>query len=433
MSGRSAPGSRGAELYELVRELFPLPRSLSGNGVRRTLEVLRKRIPLEVTEVPAGSAVYDWVVPPEWNISEAWIEDEDGRRIVDFADSSLHVVGYSQPVRARLRGRELEPHLHSLPEDPEATPYRTSYYERSWGFCLPHARRLELAPDAEYRVVIDSTLDEAGSLTYGEAVIPGRSDAVFLVSTYVCHPALANEIAGIAVAAGLADSFAAGELRHTIRVVFAPTVIGTLAWLQRNEPALPQIRAGLVVACAGDSGPLTYKRSRRGDTVVDSAAAHVLRGRPGSRVRDFVPWGTDERQFCSPGFDLPVGALTRTPNGEYDGYHTSRDDLDLITPEALADTLDALVEIVRGVDEAVVFERTEPHGEPHLSRHGIDGRMTAALLAGADARSALFWLLNLADGRHDLLQIAERAGVPVDDLARVASSLEDEGILRRVS
>jgi aminopeptidase-like protein len=421
----------GAQLYELVRELFPLARSLSGNGVRRTLAVLRERIPIEVTEVPAGTAVYDWVVPPEWNISAAWIEDDHGRRIVDFADSSLHVVGYSEPVRTQLRGRELEPHLHSLPDDPEATPYRTSYYERTWGFCLPHARRLELAPDADYRVLIDSTLDEAGSLTYGEAVVPGRSDDVFLLSTYVCHPALANEISGIAVAAGLVDSFAPGELRHTIRVVFAPTVIGTLAWLQRNEQVLPQVRAGLVVACAGDPGPLTYKRSRRGDTVVDSAAAHVLRGRPGSRVREFVPWGTDERQFCSPGFDLPVGALTRTPNGEYDGYHTSRDDLDLITPEALADTLVALVEIVRTVDEAVVYERTEPRGEPHLSRHGIDGRMTAALLGGADARSALFWLLNLADGTHDLLEIAEHAGVPVDELAALASSLEEKGLLRR--
>lgn len=431
MSPPSASASRGADLYELVRELFPLPRSLTGDGVRRTLRLLAERIPLEVSEVPSGTAVYDWVVPPEWNITAAWIADEQGRRLVDYADSSLHVVGYSVPVRARLTGRELAPHLHSLPDDPEATPYRTSYYERAWGFCLPHARRLELDDRATYEVVVDSTLDDSGSLTYAEAVVPGHSENEFLVSTYICHPALANEISGIAVAAGLVDSFAPGELRHTLRVVFAPTGIGTLAWLQRNEERLSRIRAGLVLACAGDPGPLHYKRSRRGNTVVDSAAAHVLRGRAGSQLLEFVPWGTDERQFCSPGFDLPVGALTRTPNGSYDGYHTSRDDLDLVTPAALADTLAALVEIVRTVDESVVYERTEPHGEPHLSRHGIDGRMTTTLLGGSDSRSALFWLLNLADGEHDLLEIADRAGVPVGELAELAAALEEKGILSR--
>jgi aminopeptidase-like protein len=422
---------RGEALYALARELYPLPRSLTGNGVRQTLAVLGERIPLEVTEVPSGTAVYDWVVPPEWNISAAWIADANARRIVDFADSPLHVVGYSEPVRAGLSGRELDAHLHSLPDEPQATPYRTSYYERNWGFCLPHARRVEVEPDATYEVVIESTLDDSGSLTYAEAVVPGRSDDEFLVSTYICHPALANELAGSVVATGLVSGLAPEELRHTVRVVFAPTVIGTLAWLQQNESRLQRVRAGLVVACAGDRGPLTYKRSRRGDTLVDRAAAHVLSRRPGSQILDFVPWGTDERQFCSPGFDLPVGALTRTPNGMYAGYHTSADDLDLITPEALADTLDALLEIVRTVDEAVHVARTEPHGEPHLSRHGIDGRMTTALLGGADGRSALFWLLNLADGRHDLLEIADQADVPMLELAALASSLEEKGILRR--
>jgi aminopeptidase-like protein len=269
-------------------------------------------------------------------------------------------------------------------------------------------------------------------LTYAEAVVPGRSDDEFLVSTYVCHPSLANDnVAGIVVAAALATSLAAQELRHTVRVLFAPSGIGTLAWLQRNEPRLPRIRAGLVVACAGDPGPLNYKRSRRGDSLVDRAAGHVLRRRPGAQLRDFVPWGTDERQFCSPGFDLPVGTLTRTPNGMYEGYHTSRDDLELITPDSLDDTLEALIEIVRTVDGAVTFARTEPRGEPHLSRHGIDGRMTESLLAGAGDGNALFWLLNLADGTRDLLEIADRAEVPLLELAPLATALEEKGVLRR--
>jgi len=432
MSEQDARTARGTAMYELARELFPLPRSLTGDGVRRTLELVGARIPLEVTEVPCGTQVYDWVVPPEWNVSAAWVADEAGRRIVDLAASTLHVVGYSEPVQARLSGSELEPHLHSLPDDPEATPYRTSYYERTWGFCLPHAQRTEIEPNATYDVVIESTLDDSGSLTYAEAVVPGRSDDEFLVSTYVCHPSLANDnVAGIVVAAGLASSLAAQELRHTVRVLFAPSGIGTLAWLQRNEPHLARIRAGLVVACAGDAGPLNYKRSRRSDALVDRAAAHVLRRRPGSQLRDFVPWGTDERQFGSPGFDLPVGTLTRTPNGMYDGYHTSRDDLELLSVDALDDTLDALIEVVRTVDEAVTFARTEPHGEPQLSRHGIDGRMTASLLAGASDGNALFWLLNLADGTRDLLEIADRAQVPLLELAALASALEEKGILRR--
>jgi aminopeptidase-like protein len=432
MSGQDESASRGAAMYQLARELFPLPRSLTGEGVRRTLELLRTWIPLDVSEVPSGTAVYDWVVPPEWNVSAAWIADEWSRRVVDFAESSLHLVGYSEPVNLRLTGRELEPHLHSLSDDPEATPYRTSYYERTWGFCLPHVRRAEIDADASYDVVIDSTLDEAGALTYAEALVPGRSDDEFLVSTYICHPSLANDnVAGIVVAAGLAHALAAGELRHTVRVLFAPSGIGTLAWLQRNESRLSRIKAGLVVACAGDPEPLHYKRSRRSNALVDRAAAHVLQRRPHSQLRDFVPWGTDERQFCSPGFDLPVGTLTRTPNGSYPGYHTSRDDLDLITPDALADTLDALLEIVRTVDGAVIFERTEPRGEPHLSRHGIDARMTASLLAGAEPGNALFWLLNLADGTRDLLEIADRAQVPLLDLAALAAALEQKGILRR--
>jgi aminopeptidase-like protein len=426
----SAP--EGGELYELAREIFPFPRSLTGNGVRQTLAAVGRFAPLETVEVPSGTGVYDWVVPPEWNVREAWIADGDGRRIVDVADSSLHLVGYSEPVRARLSGRELDAHLHSLPDRPDAIPYRTSYFERTWGFCLADRARSSLDPDGSYDVLVDSTLDDNGSLTYGEARIPGSDGAAeILVSTYVCHPSLANDnVAGIVVAAGLGRRLEPGRLRHDVRIVFTPSGVGTLCFLHRNEGLLDRIQAGLVVACAGDPGPLSYKRSRRGSADVDRAAALVVRRRGGS-VREFVPWGTDERQYCSPGFDLPVGVLNRTPNGGYDAYHTSDDDLDLISAESLADSLDALEEIVRAVDANRRPVRIDGRGEPQLSRHAIEGAMTGDLLAGADARKeALFWTLNLADGRHDLLDVAERTDVPFAVVDETASALERAGLVR---
>jgi aminopeptidase-like protein len=419
-------------MIELAARLFPLPRSLTGHGVRRTLAAIADWVPLDTVEVPSGTPVYDWVVPPEWNVAEAWIADESGNRLVDFADSSLHVVGYSEPVRANLTGAELDSRLHSLPDRPALTPYRTSYYTRTWGFCLPDAIRRRIEAERTYEVVIDATLDDGGSLTYGECFVPGTGASEILVSTYVCHPATANDnVAGIVVAAALARALRPNVLEHGVRFVFAPSGVGTLAWLQRNEERLDRIDAGLVVACAGDDAPLSYKRSRRGDTVVDRAAAHVLGHRPGSIVRDFVPWGTDERQFCSPGFNLPVGTLTRTPNGLYEAYHTSADDLSVISAARLADTLSALAEIVHVVDGNARLVRTEPRGEPHLSGHGIDGTMSGGLLSGRDdANQALFWLLNLADGEHDLLEVAERAEVPFAMIEHAARVLSEAGVLR---
>ncbi len=430
--GMQLHDANGDEMLELATEILPIPRSLTGDGVRRTLDAIGEWVPITKVEVPSGTAVYDWIVPPEWNIAEAWIADEDGARIVDFANSPLHVVGYSEPVQTHLTGVELDAHLHSLPERATLTPYRTSYYTRTWGFCLPETVRQSIDADKTYEVSIDATLDDRGSLTYGEVFVPGRGTDEILISTYICHPATANDnVAGNVVAAALARSLRPNVLTHGVRFVFAPSGIGTLAWLQQNEGQLDRIKAGLVIACAGDDGPLSYKRSRRGDTIVDRAAAHVLSHRPGSTTRDFVPWGTDERQFCSPGFDLPVGVLTRTPNGLYDAYHTSADDLDFISAPRLADTLSALAEIVDVIDGNGRLVRTEPRGEPQLSRHGIDAAMSGALLAGRDGgHQALFWLLNLADGRHDVLDVAERAGIPFAAVEQAARDLTEAGILR---
>jgi aminopeptidase-like protein len=435
----SLPDDRatGKELTALARELFPIGRSLTGDGVRETLRLVGERAPLDVTEVPSGTVVYDWVVPPEWNLREAWIADGDGRRLVDAADSPLHVVGYSVPVRATLTGAELQEHLHSLPERPDRVPYRTSYYEPAWGFCLADDVRATIDDRSSYDVLVDSRLDKDGSLTYGEHVVPGADPAAgeLLVSTYVCHPSLANDnVSGIAVCAELARLLPAGQLRHDVRFLFGPAGLGALAWLARNEERLSRVAGGLVVACAGDRGGLHYKRSRRGDADVDRAAALVLAGRHGSELRDFEPWGTDERQFCSPGFDLPVGTLTRTPNGRYDEYHTSADDLSLLSPDSLADTLRAIAEILDVLDLNVRLERVEPRGEPQLSRHRLEGGMTAGLLQGTETdRRALFWLLNLADGRRTLLDVAERGGLPFEAVVEAAGRLLSHGLVREVT
>jgi aminopeptidase-like protein len=420
----------GDALYELAGRLYPLRRSLTGEGVRETLRIVSEVAPLEVTEVPSGTEVYDWVVPPEWNVREAWVAGPGGERLVDVADHALHLVGYSEPVEATMSGGELDAHLHSLPGHPDWIPYRTAYYDQTWGFCLADTVRQRIDPDGSYEVRIDVTLDPAGSLTYGEHVIPGSAgDREILVSTYICHPALANDnAAGIAVAAGLARALAPRQLRSDVRLLFAPSGIGALSWLSRNEARLGRIHAGLVVACAGDRGSLTYKQSRRGNAAIDRAAAQVL----DATIRPFEPWGTDERQFCSPGFDLPVGVLNRTPNGLYPEYHTSADNLDVIAPDQLEGSLAALVEIIETVDANDVFVRTDPHGEPQLSRHALDGTMTGSLLSGGDEeKQALFWTLNLADGRHDLLAIAERAGLPFAVVSRTAEALEQAGLIRR--
>jgi aminopeptidase-like protein len=423
----------GRELYDLAERLYPIPRSLTGEVVRRTFDVLGELIPLERTEVPSGTEIYDWRVPPEWNVRRATLRGPGGEVLADYAANPLHLVGYSEPVRATLRGSELRPRLHALADRPGAIPYRTSYYERTWGLCVTHELVDAIDDQAEYEVEIDSSLDEHGSLTYAETVVPGRAGGgEILVVTHVCHPNLANDgVAGIVVLAGLVRSLEPGTLRNDVRFLFAPTGVGVLSWLHRNEASVGRVIAGIVLSCAGDAGPLTYKRSRHGDAAVDRAAASVLAGRDGARIEPFVPWGGDERQFSSPGFDLPVGALSRTPHGLYPEYHTSADDLSLISPRDLEDSLAALREIVEVADANLTFTRTEPHGEPQLSRHGLSGAMTPSLLAGGEEeRRALFWVLNLADGHHDLLAIAARAQIPFRTVRGVAEALEEAGLVR---
>lgn len=419
----------GEEMYALVERLYPLCRSITGDGVRATLEIVGEYVPLRVHEVPTGTQVLDWTVPQEWNIRDAYVADASGRRVVDFAASSLHVLGYSVPVAATLPLAELREHLYTLPDHPSWVPYRTSYYEPKWGFCLAQ-ETLDALPEGEYEVRVDSTLAD-GHLTYAEHVVPGQVPDEVLVSAHVCHPSLANDnLAGIAVAVFLARALAEQQPYYTYRFLFAPGTIGAITWLARNAERVGRVRHGLVLACAGDPGRLTYKRSRRGDAEIDRVLRHVLTAseRP-HEIREFTPYGYDERQFCSPGFDLGVGSLSRTPYAGYPEYHTSADDLDLVSPEAMADTLAVCREAFAVLDRNRRYVNLSPYGEPQLGRRGLydslGGRSDAK-----EAQLAMLWVLSLSDGEHSLLDVAERSGLAFDTVAAAADALHGAGLVK---
>jgi aminopeptidase-like protein len=415
-------------MYRLVEELFPVCRSITGEGIRQTLRRVQREVPIVLHEIPSGTAVLDWTVPPEWNIRDAYIA-RGGERVVDFRASNLHVVSYSTPVRRRMTLAELRPRLFSLPDHPDWIPYRTSYWTESWGFCLSH-RQLAALPEGEYDVCIDSTL-AAGSLTYGELLVPGSSTDEVLISCHACHPSLANDnLSALAVATELARQVLAEPRALSYRFIFLPGTIGSIAWLARNEADLGRIKHGLVLSCLGDSGPVTYKRSRRGNAAIDRAASHVLsHAGQGGRVREFLPYGYDERQYCSPGFDLPVGCFTRTPNGEFPEYHTSADNLDLVAPGPLADSYATLSRILEVLEQDRGYLRTDPRGEPQLGRRGLYHGV-AGVRQLPEQELALLWVLNLADNRHSLLDIAERAGLPFARIREAAMALREKDLIR---
>jgi aminopeptidase-like protein len=419
----------GRELHALVERLYPLCRSITGDGVRSTLDIVGEHLPLTVHEVPTGTRVFDWTVPREWNIRDAYIADATGRRVVDFAESNLHVVGYSVPVDTTMPLDELLPHLHSLPEQPDLIPYRTSYYQETWGFCLAQ-RTLDSLVDDDYRVVIDSTLAD-GSLTYAEHVVPGRVSDEVIISCHTCHPSLANDnLAAIAVATRLAHRLAESNPWYTYRFLFMPGTIGSITWLARNHERIGKVRHGLVLACAGDSGSLTYKRSRRGDADIDKVTRYVLEtsGRA-HRIVDFSPYGYDERQYCSPGFNLGVGCLTRTPYAAYPEYHTSADNPGFVSPDAMVDTLDTVTEILGVLDRDRRYLNLSPYGEPQLGKRGLyeslGGRSDTK-----QAQLAMLWVLNFSDGEHSLLDIARRSELPFAAVVVAADALHDAGLLK---
>jgi aminopeptidase-like protein len=425
------PKAVGEELHRFLAPLYPLCRSITGPGLRETLRKIAASLPIAIHEVASGTRVFDWEVPNEWTIREAWIKGPDGRTVVDFRDSNLHVLNYSAPVAARLPLAELKAHLHSLPDRPHAVPYRTSYYKETWGFCLSDAV-LSSLPEGTYEVRVESTL-APGSLSYGELLLPGATADEVLVSCHVCHPSLANDnLSAIAVAVHAAKALAAVERRLSYRFLFVPGTIGSITWLAQNPAAVAAVRHGLVLAGLGDAGPLHYKRSEPGTAVIDRAVEHVLRasGEP-HVVLDFVPFGYDERQYNSPGIALPVGSLTRTPHGRYPEYHTSDDDLDFVKPESLADAWAKLLAVFEVLEGDRTYRNLEPKCEPQLGRRGL----YRTLGGGEDGRAkelALLWVLNQSDGRRSLLDIAERSRMPFRILRASADALLAAGLLEEV-
>ena len=411
-------------MHALLADLFPICRSITGDGVRETLRRLQAVAPIEIREVPSGTPVLDWTVPNEWNVRDAWVKNAAGERVVDFRASNLHVLNYSMPVRRTVSLAELREHCYTLPEQPDLVPYRTSYYKETWGFCLS-ARQLDALPDGDYEVCVDSSL-EPGHLTYGELYLPGDAGEDILISAHVCHPSLANDnLSGVVVAAHLAALVAGRERRLGYRFLFVPGTIGSITWLSDHHDVTPGIRHGLVLAGVGDAGGVHYKRSRRGDAPVDRAMAHVLRHshRPHD-LRDFTPYGYDERQYCSPGFDLPVGCLSRTPHATYPEYHTSADNTAFVKPEALADSLSICREVCEVLEGDQVWLNINPKGEPQLGRRGLYGAI-GGRTAAPETERAMLWVLNFSDGKHSLLDIAERSGLAfavVEGAARVLAA-----------
>jgi len=421
----------GKDIYQLIERLYPICRSITGNGVRNTLKILQEYINLEISEVKTGTKVFDWEVPKEWNINDAFIKDADGNRVVDFRSSNLHVVSYSIPIRKKITLDELKKHIHTIPDQPDWIPYRTSYYNETWGFCLSH-NQMKSLNDSEYEVCIESTL-EPGSLTYGEYFKQGDSNDEILLFAHCCHPSLCNDnLSGVALITFLARLLEGKKTRYSYRFVFTPATIGSITWLSENETKLQNIRHGLVAAVAGDPGQLTYKRTRKGDSEIDRAVLHVLKHERDSHgVLDFSPYGYDERQFGSPGINLSVGRLTRTPNGCFPEYHTSADNLDLVTPQALADTLDAYWQVINVLEFNKKYINTSPRGEPQLGRRGLY-RKTGGHKDIGKVEYAYLWVLNMSDGNNSLLDIAERADLGFEVVRHAANDLSECGLLKEI-
>lgn len=421
-------------MMDIVRDLYPICRSITGDGLRATLRYISSLIPIDIHEIPSGTTAFDWTVPEEWRIRDAFIADLSGRRLVDFRRHSLHILQYSVPIDRIVPRDELARHVHTLPDQPDLIPYRTAYFADTWGFCLSH-RQWESMRDPEYRVVVDSA-KFPGAVSLGELLIRGQSEEEFLISAHCCHPSLANDnLSGIAVAVRLAlqliDLAAQGTLNRSYRFLFMPGMIGALTWLATNEPKLDRVRGGLTLSCLGDSGQHHFKRTKAGDTLVDKAVGIAFRdaGSP-LTVLPFTPFGYDERQYNSPGIGLAVGCLMRSPNGTFPEYHTSADNPDLLSEAGLTGSLGRLREIVTVLDNDALYVRTDGRGEPQLGRRGLYRQISGQAAGGGSLQESMMWVLNLADGHHSLVDMAERSGKPFAELLQAAKLAREAGLIR---
>jgi len=422
----------GESMYQLIRDLYPICRSITGNGVRESLALIKNVVPVETHEVKSGTNVFDWTVPREWNIRDAYIKNSSGDRIVDFNSNNLHVLNYSTPVGPKsVSLDELKEHLYTIPEKPDWIPYRTSYYKENWGFCMSHKQYLSLSDNERYEVCIDSDLQD-GHLTYGEYYKAGQLEDEVLLSCHICHPSLCNDnLSGIALTAYLAKLLEDQQTRYSYRFLFIPGTIGAITWLCLNESGVQRIKHGLVVVCVGDDGKYTYKKSRNGSAEIDRVVLNVLdHGGHRYKVIDFNPYGYDERQYCSPGFDLRVGSLSRTTHGEYPEYHTSADNLSFVKPENLAGSLKTYLAVIDALENNCTFINQNPKCEPQLGKRGLYGGIGSRQKQAPDIM-AILWTLNLSDGENSLLDISQRSGIEFDELKKAARALEDSGLLKK--
>lgn len=421
--------SIGDEIYRMIVDLYPICRSITGNGVRETLQYLKKTIPLEINEIPSDTKVFDWSIPKEWNIRDAYVKDSKGNKVIDFRKSNLHILNYSIPVQKKVSLKELQEHLFTIAEYPEWIPYRTSYYNENWGFCLSHKDFVELKEDS-YDVCVDSTLHN-GHLTFGEYFIKGQLSDEILISTHICHPSLCNDnLSGIAMTALLARQLSLNYLRYSYRFLFIPGTIGSITWLSLNEKNVSRIKHGLVVACVGDSGKFNYKKTRQGNAEIDTVVMNVLKNSENDfEVIDFFPYGYDERQYCSPGFNLPVGCLMRTPYGEYPEYHTSADNLDFVRAKNLAVSFNTSLNIIKVLEENKKYINQYPKCEPQLGKRGLYQHI-GGHTDSKNFQLAMLWVLNLSDGHHSLVDISDRSGLKFDLISNASELLAAENLLK---
>lgn len=419
----------GTRIEEYFDRLWPINRSLAGPGYRESLEILSELVPFQQLRFPTGQKVFDWTIPGEWHVFEAYIIDPLGKKRLDVKQNNLHLLGYSIPFQGKLSLDDLKKHLYSLPELPKAIPYMVSYYEERWGFCIAH-EELQALPKGEYQVVIDTEIKE-GHLIVGEALLEGYTDEEVLFSSYLCHPSMANnELSGPLVLAFLYERLASlKERRFTYRFVINPESIGAIAYLSiKGEHLKQKLKAGYVLTCIGDKGSLTYKQSRKGNSIADHVAEQVLKDFEKSKVVPFFPNGSDEKQYCSPGFDLPVGSLMRTSYNDYPEYHTSLDNKDVICFSKLVESVDVCEKLVRALEQNYFWKSTCIYGEPFLSSYGVYPTIHSVRTID-DWKMAILWLQNLADGTNDMLAIAKRSNLSLDLLNETARTLQQVGLL----
>ena len=422
----------GQQLHAFVELMYPVCRSITGQGVRDTLEMVREKIPLTIHQVPTGTQVFDWEVPREWNIKDAYIKNSKGEKVIDFKNNNLHIVSYSTPVDMTMTLSELKKYLHTIEKQPDCIPYRTSYYSESWGFCLSY-NQFKALPEDNYQVFIDSSLEE-GVLNYGEYYIAGDSREEILFYTHICHPSLCNDnLSGISTLTHLAKILTEQELHFSYRFIFAPGTIGSISWLSLNEQILSNIKHGLIVALVGDSGKLNYKRNRNLSSEIDRVVCKALEdSNKEFEILEFSPYGYDERQFCSPGINLDVGRLTRTPNSCYPEYHTSADNLDFIKADKLAESLQAILQIVNILENNKIYINTSPKCEPQLGKRGLYDK-TGGKKGVEQNAFAMLWILNQSDGKHSLLDIAIRSGLCFETISNASKDLVHCGLLKLVN